>query len=96
MSAFTRVFDALRPGVELHRSRKAPRPAHVHFAPRTIFNGQFVQIRQTTHLSFASFVIIAFNSVDKAKAWNDVPGQQAVNAVRMKTPKSRAFVVEGM
>jgi uncharacterized protein (DUF1330 family) len=42
------------------------------------------------------FIIIAFDSVEKAKAWNEVPGQGAVNAVRMKTTKSRSFIVEGM
>jgi uncharacterized protein (DUF1330 family) len=42
------------------------------------------------------FVIIAFDSVEKAKAWNDVAGQKEVTAVRMKTTKSRSFIVEGM
>ena len=41
-------------------------------------------------------IIIAFDSVEKAKSWNDSPGQKEVNAIRMKTTKSRAFVVEGM
>jgi uncharacterized protein (DUF1330 family) len=42
------------------------------------------------------FVIIVFDSVEKAKAWNDVAGQKEVTAVRMKTTKSRSFIVEGM
>jgi len=42
------------------------------------------------------FVIIAFDSVEKAKAWNDVAGQKEVTALRMKTTKSRSFIVEGM
>jgi uncharacterized protein (DUF1330 family) len=44
------------------------------------------------------FVIIAFESVDKAKAWNDSPAQKEVNAIRAKSTKSRSFVVaaEGM
>jgi uncharacterized protein (DUF1330 family) len=42
------------------------------------------------------FVVIAFESVAKAKAWANTPAIKEVNAVRMKTTKSRAFVVEGL
>ena len=41
------------------------------------------------------FVIIAFDSVDKAKAWDASPAQKEVNAMRVKWTKSRVFVVEG-
>ena len=42
------------------------------------------------------FVVIAFDSVEKAKEWNNSQAIRDVNAVRMKATKSRAFVVEGL
>jgi uncharacterized protein (DUF1330 family) len=41
-------------------------------------------------------VIIAFDSVEKAKAWNDSADQKKVNDIRAKSTKSRSFIVEGM
>ena len=41
-------------------------------------------------------IIIAFDSVEKAKAWNDSADQKKVNEVRAKSTKSRSFIVEGM
>jgi uncharacterized protein (DUF1330 family) len=41
-------------------------------------------------------VIIAFDSVDKAKASHDTADQKKVDAIRAKTTKSRVFVAEGM
>ena len=42
------------------------------------------------------FIIIAFDSEEKAQAWNNVASQKEINAIRAKTTKSRSFVVEGM
>ncbi len=42
------------------------------------------------------FVVIAFDSMDKAKAWNASAAQQEVDAIRMKSSNSRSFIVEGM
>jgi uncharacterized protein (DUF1330 family) len=42
------------------------------------------------------FVVIAFDSVEKAKAWNNSPAQSEVNDLRRKATKSRAFITEGM
>ena len=42
------------------------------------------------------FVVIAFDSAEKAQAWNNSPAQKEVNATRAKTTKSRVFIVEGM
>ena len=44
----------------------------------------------------ARFVMIAFDSEAKAKEWFNSPAIAAVNAVRSKATKSRAFLVEGM
>jgi len=41
-------------------------------------------------------VVIAFDTVEKARAWHNSQAIREVNAVRMKTTKSRAFVVEGL
>jgi uncharacterized protein (DUF1330 family) len=41
------------------------------------------------------FVLIAFDSMDKAKAWDKSPLQDEVNAIRRKSTKSRTFLVDG-
>jgi uncharacterized protein (DUF1330 family) len=40
------------------------------------------------------FVVIAFDSMDKAKAWDKSPLQDEVNAIRKKSTKSRTFLVD--
>jgi uncharacterized protein (DUF1330 family) len=42
------------------------------------------------------FVVIAFDSLAKAKAWDASAAQQEVTAIRLKSAKSRQFFVEGM
>jgi uncharacterized protein (DUF1330 family) len=42
------------------------------------------------------FVVIAFDTDEKAKAWYNSQAIREVNAVRMKTTKSRAYLVEGL
>ena len=41
------------------------------------------------------FVVIAFDSMDKAKAWDKSPLQDEVNAIRKKSTKSRTYLVDG-
>jgi uncharacterized protein (DUF1330 family) len=41
------------------------------------------------------FVLLAFESKEKAQAWYDAPDIKEVNATRAKTTKSSAFMVEG-
>jgi uncharacterized protein (DUF1330 family) len=41
------------------------------------------------------FVVIAFDSMDKLKAWAASPLQKEVDAIREKSTKSREFFVEG-
>jgi uncharacterized protein (DUF1330 family) len=41
------------------------------------------------------FVVIAFDSVEKAKAWDSSPAQKEVNDLRKKSTKSRAFIADG-
>jgi uncharacterized protein (DUF1330 family) len=40
------------------------------------------------------FVIIAFDSVQKAQNWNDSAAQTQISAIRMKSTTSRSFIVE--
>ena len=42
------------------------------------------------------YVIIAFDSAEKANAWYNSPEQKKINEIRMKTTKSRVFMVDGM
>jgi uncharacterized protein (DUF1330 family) len=41
------------------------------------------------------FVVIAFDSKEKAQGWNDAADTKKNNAIRGQTTKSRAFIVEG-
>jgi len=41
------------------------------------------------------FVVIAFDSMEKAMAWDKSPLQAEVNAIRKKSTKSRLFLVDG-
>ena len=43
----------------------------------------------------SGLVVIAFDTDEKAKAWTNLPAIKELNAVRLKTTKSRAFMVEG-
>jgi uncharacterized protein (DUF1330 family) len=41
------------------------------------------------------FVLISFDSIDKAKAWDSSAAQKEITAIRQKSAKSRAFIVDG-
>ncbi len=41
------------------------------------------------------FVIIRFDTMEKAQGWYNSPVQQQVNATRLKTTKSRGFLIQG-
>jgi uncharacterized protein (DUF1330 family) len=41
------------------------------------------------------FVVIAFDNVEKAKAWDSSPAQKEVNDLRRKSTKSRIFIADG-
>jgi uncharacterized protein (DUF1330 family) len=40
-------------------------------------------------------VIVAFESMEKARAWYDSPAYQAIRPLRLKASKTRAFLIEG-
>jgi uncharacterized protein (DUF1330 family) len=41
------------------------------------------------------FVVIAFDSMEKAKAWDSSPAQREIAGIRTKSTKSRAFIADG-
>jgi uncharacterized protein (DUF1330 family) len=41
------------------------------------------------------FVVIAFDSIDKAKAWDASPAQKEISDIRKRSTKSRQFIVDG-
>ena len=42
------------------------------------------------------FIVIAFDSMEKAKAWEDSPAYDAIKPIRHSSAKSRVFVAEGV
>ena len=43
-----------------------------------------------------AIVMIAFDSVEKARAWYDSPAYAAIRPLRQSAAKSRIFIVEGL
>ena len=41
------------------------------------------------------FVVLQFDSVEKAKAWEDSPEYDAIKPIRHSSAKSRVFIIEG-
>jgi uncharacterized protein (DUF1330 family) len=69
-------------------------------ATPSAFGGKFIV--RSDHITASDgtppkrFVIIAFDSQEKAKAWDASAAQKEVTAIRMKNSTSRQFFVEGM
>jgi uncharacterized protein (DUF1330 family) len=42
------------------------------------------------------FVVIAFDSMEKAQAWWDSPAYEAIKPIRQSSAKSRLFIAEGV
>jgi uncharacterized protein (DUF1330 family) len=42
------------------------------------------------------FVIVAFDSMDKAKGWINSASQKELSGIRLRSSKSREFLVEGL
>lgn len=63
------------------------------------FNGHIL-IRGGKNLSVEGdapkrFVVIQFESFEKAKAWEDSPAYEAIKPIRHNSAKSRVFIIEG-
>ena len=62
--------------------------------------GEYI-IRNTKFISLDGppperLVILKFDSVEKAQAFENTPSQKEINAGRMKTTNSLSFIVEGL
>ena len=42
------------------------------------------------------YVLLAFDSVEKAQAWEDSPAYEAIKPIRHASAKSRVFIAEGV
>jgi uncharacterized protein (DUF1330 family) len=42
------------------------------------------------------FIVIAFDSVEKARAWEDSPAYEAIKPIRHASAHSRVFIAEGV
>src|ERR1700722_20917259 len=42
------------------------------------------------------FIVIAFDSVEKARAWEDSPAYEAIKPIRHGSAHSRVFIAEGV
>lgn len=64
------------------------------------FNGRFiVRGGKTQAVEGAApkrFVVIAFDSAEKARGWYDSPAYQAILPMRLRSAKTRLFIVEGV
>src|SRR5437016_6215679 len=63
------------------------------------FGGRYIirteQFTATDGVPPARFIVIAFDNMDKAKAWDASTTQQEVNAIRKRVTKSRQFLAPG-
>ena len=64
------------------------------------YNGRYI-VRGGKSLSLEGdapkrFIVIQFDSFEKAKAWEDSPAYTAIKPIRQKSAKSRIFIVEGV
>jgi uncharacterized protein (DUF1330 family) len=74
------------------------------YAPRVAgtlqpYGGRFLTSGKLTALEGnvpQRFVIIAFDSVEKARGWYDSPAYQPLLAIRQKTATSTLFIAEGL
>jgi uncharacterized protein (DUF1330 family) len=70
--------------------------------PATIaaFNGRFLirggKIEAVEGDAPKRFVVIAFDSLEKARAWYDSPAYEAIKPLRFNSAKTRLFMVEGV
>jgi uncharacterized protein (DUF1330 family) len=65
------------------------------------FNGQYViRAGKITPVEGDApkqrFIVIGFDSVENAKAWEDSPAYEAIKPIRHASAKSRIFIIEGI
>jgi uncharacterized protein (DUF1330 family) len=66
----------------------------------TPFNGHYIvrggEIQGVEGEAPKRFVVLAFDSMEKAKAWEDSPAYEAIKPIRHSSAKSRIFIAEGV
>jgi uncharacterized protein (DUF1330 family) len=82
--------DAFKTGVVDKASPAALAAAGGRYVVRT------QKIQSLDRPSPQRFVLIAFDSVEKAQAWSDSPATKEITAARIKSTDSLSFIVEGV
>ena len=68
----------------------------------TLYSGGRLIIRSAKPIALdgaappSRLVVVAFDTEEKAKAWRNSAAIKELNAVRLKTTKSRSFLVDGV
>jgi uncharacterized protein (DUF1330 family) len=64
------------------------------------FNGRYLvrggKTRSLEGEAPKRIVVIAFDSMEKAQAWEDSPAYEAIKPIRHRSAKSRLFIAEGV
>jgi uncharacterized protein (DUF1330 family) len=68
-------------------------PANDAFGGKYVIRTENISARDGTPPK--RFVVISFDSLEKAKAWSASPAQKEVDAIREKSAKARSFIVDG-
>jgi uncharacterized protein (DUF1330 family) len=64
-----------------------------HYVARTTADGKVTAL---DGIPPQRFILIAFDSAEKAQAWHNSAGVRELDAIRLKSTDSLSFIVEGM
>jgi len=84
--------DVTDPATFKQYSDKAPGTIAASGGHYVIRGGKFTSIEGDAP---KRFVVIRFDSVEKAKGWEDSPAYDAIKPIRHSSAKSRVFIMEG-
>ena len=84
--------DVTDPATFAKYSAKAPGTIEQYGGQYVIRGGKFDSLEGDAP---KRFVVIRFDSVEKAKAWEDSPEYSAIKPIRHSSAKSRVFIIEG-
>lgn len=84
--------DITDPGTFQKYSAKAPGTIAQYGGHYVIRNGKNESLEGEPP---KRFVVIQFESVEKAKAWENSPEYEAIKPIRHSSAKSRVFIIEG-
>lgn len=84
--------DVTDPSTFKQYSDKAPGTIAASGGHYVIRGGKFTSIEGEPP---KRFVVIQFDSVEKAKSWEDSPAYDAIKPIRHSSAKSRVFIIEG-